>query len=265
MSDNKTPAPDMQNIIEQAVQAALSDEKTIQNMISEKVKTYMAEIINDMFRWGDVKDAIKNKLKAIMLPAIEAYDFSDYVTNLEKVLTEIISGSAVSVNNTVLHNFGIIMCPPNNPSSVTLDDLFDAYKKFVADIVDTDGRNVIFDGGTPVYENVGCEIHVENIKSSYTNSDTERYVVSFTADEVSEYNESMNAEIELRRYNFMPEGEYSIQIYLNGKTLRDISSFEAYLYSLMVNHIPLKTNIDLDGFSDDDEVTPTNEPEPVYK
>ena len=67
-------------------QESLSSEE-VEVIVKEKFMKSLGSAIDDAFRWGDAKKAIENKVKEVMVPYIESYDFSEYLPKLDSVLT----------------------------------------------------------------------------------------------------------------------------------------------------------------------------------
>ena len=268
MSDKSTPKQTLQDEINNAVSNALKDTDFINETITAKVKSTVASVIEDMFTWGAVKDAIKAKLTAVMVPAIEAYDFSKYTQRLDVVLTELVHSPDLVCNNKLLNNFRTIVTPPD-VKSITLKQLFAEYCNFVSKNVDTDDREVIVDGDEVYYEPVSCDMTSENIRSSRIDGHNERYRLDFHAEDAkSEYNEDLNAEVEVYRWHWMPANEYHLSIHIDPRSIKYISDFEAYIYSLSLANILVditpEDNIE-SGIYMDDMVIPDKEPEPTYQ
>lgn len=267
MSDKSTT---LQNEITNAVSEALNSTN-----IAETIKTKMQDTVNsaieDMFKWGDVKKLIEQKLTDAMVPAIKSYDFSQYVQQLDIVINEVLRSPAVICNNKILSNFKTLMTPPD-VKFITLEQLFKEYCKFVAENIDTDGRNIDYESDVH-YEPVECVLESENIKSEYTrfNDNSENYILSFHTEEddaKTEYNESLNFDVTLYRWSWMQQGEYHLSILIDPKSVRHMSGFEAFIYSLAMANITVNMmpneNME-DGIHFDETVTPEKEPELKYE
>lgn len=271
MSDKSTPKPTLQDEINNVVSNALKDTDFINETITTKVKSAVTSAIENIFKWGDAKELIEEKLTDVMIPAIKSYDFSQYVSQLDIIMNELLHSPAVICNNKILNNFKTIMTPPD-VKFVTLEQLFKQYCKFVAEDIDTDGRDINYDDGVS-YEPIECVLESENIKSEYTrfSSNSENYVLSFHTEEddaKTEYNEPLNFDVTLYRWSWMPQGEYHISILIDPKSVRHMSDFEAFIYSLVMANISVNLMPDEDmesGIHFDETVTPEKEPEPTYQ
>lgn len=238
-----------------------------QKIIEENVQKLISETIKSMFSYGsEAKKEIEKKLNDIMVPAIKAYDFSKYVDSMDMALTSLVNSPSIVANNCILDNFKTIMKTPGNPESVTLSDLLKTYGKYVAENIDTCGRDINYDDGEPTYVNATCEAFIDDTKSPYNSNDSyESRIVTLHTENEDEYHESMNYEIRIYRWNWEKEDTYHITTLVDPKSLRGMSSFEAYLYSLMVNKVPFVWNEVEDGCYEEIEVTPEKMPEPTYE
>lgn len=92
----------LEQSVKDVIETKLSD-GTIERIISEKLEKGINEAMEDLFRgYGDVGKTIKDKVKEVMIPAIERHDFSDYIVKLDSVLTEIVNSTSLVENKTLL-------------------------------------------------------------------------------------------------------------------------------------------------------------------
>ncbi|NFA35142.1 hypothetical protein EXM81_18085, partial [Clostridium botulinum] len=53
----------------------------IEKVIAEQLEKCIEKSISDMFGWnGEIKKVIENKVKSVMIPYLEDYDYSEYIT-----------------------------------------------------------------------------------------------------------------------------------------------------------------------------------------
>ena len=71
-------------------QESLSSEE-VEKIVKEKFAKALEDAVDSAFRWGDAKKALENKVKEVMVPYIENYDFSKYLLKLDTVLTELVN------------------------------------------------------------------------------------------------------------------------------------------------------------------------------
>ena len=271
---NKSTTPNepksLQNEIIDAVSEAL-DSTEVAAVIKTKVQETIVSAVDNMFKWGDAKKLIEKKLEDVMIPAIKSYDFSEYVSQLDIIMNELLHSPAVICNNKILSNFKIMMTPPD-AKFVTLEQLFEQYCKFVAENIDTNGRDIDYENGVN-YEPIDCVLESENIKSEYTrlSGNSENYVLSFHTEEdnaTTEYNEPLNFDVTLYRWSWMPQSEYHISMLVDPRSVRHMSGFESFIYSLVMANITVNLMPDENiesGIRFDETVTPEKEPEPTYQ
>jgi len=101
-------------------QESLSSEE-VEVIVKDKFMKALGSAIDDAFRWGDAKKAIENKVKEVMVPYIESYDFSEYLPKLDSVLTEIVNSDFCIANKKVLENFKNLMLEPERRKSSSLN------------------------------------------------------------------------------------------------------------------------------------------------
>ena len=173
-------------------QESLSSEE-VEVIVKEKFMKALGSAIDDAFRWGDAKKAIENKVKEVMVPYIESYDFSEYLPKLDSVLTEIVNSDFCIANKKVLENFKNLMLEPEQ-KEIKLTELFKAWIKQCEADIDTDGLDVITDD-RPYYESVECEMSFE-LEDKPSWSSTQRAVITFQ----NEHDENLNVEIPVSKW-----------------------------------------------------------------
>lgn len=244
-----------EELLKIAQESLSSDEVT--EIVKEKFMKAIGSAIEDAFRWGDAKHAIENKVKEVMVPYIENYDFSEYLPKLDSVLTEIVNSDFCIENRKVLENFKNLMIEPEQ-KKINLTELFKAWIKQCEADIDTDGLEVETDD-SPHYESVECEMSFEEEdKPSW--SSTQRAVITFQ----NEHDENMNVEIPVSKWIWRNEKEepYTISCYkdLNISSLRNLSEFEVLLLRLS----RAGTEIIIDKEYDSDCICPEKEPEASF-
>ena len=99
-----------EELLKIASESLSSDE--VSEIVKEKFMNALGGAIEDAFRWGDAKHAIEEKVKEVMVPYIESYDFSEYLPKLDSVLTEIVNSDFCIGNKKILENFKDLMMEP---------------------------------------------------------------------------------------------------------------------------------------------------------
>ncbi|MGG0640970.1 hypothetical protein ABE035_12550 [Bacillus altitudinis] len=226
----------------------------VEKLIAEQLKQGVSKALEDLFAsyGGEARKVIENKLKSVIVPYLETYDYSEYITKLDHVLVETIKEASFD-NRTLLENFKNLMIEEKE-KTIKLSDLFNEWKKYVAKQVETDGLEVEF-YERPEYEAVEVRVEVErNEDRSW--SIFEHATIFFEC----EHDEKMNFEVPISLYK--KEEQWDLQYRSNKelKSLRHLNDFEILLMRLSQNNVKL----DLDIEWEEDEVTPDEEPEATF-
>lgn len=237
----------------------LTKDGTVDKIIREKVRKGFEDAIDSAFRWGELKEAIANRVKEVMVPCIERYDMSDYIVKLDTVLTDIVNHTGLEENARILENFRSLMIEPQE-REITLEQIFDRYKKHVSKNMLTVGREVVYDG-EPYYEPMGVTAGIEE-EDDRTWSCFQHAVLELAVEEEGQQ-EELNVSIRLFRWKEDRERGYEIfyDVPLSVKGLQRLSDFEIYLLRLSRAGVRL-----LDDVKEDfDEVVAEEMPEPAYQ
>ncbi len=243
----------LEDSISGVIQQKLSD-GTIENIITAKLEKGINEAMEDLFRsYGDVGKVIKDKVKEVMIPAIERHDFADHIVKLDTVLTDIVNKTNLVENQKLLENFRELMIEEDK-KVIKTSDLFEKWCDFVAKEVETDGLEVDACDGEPTYESVNCRMEVEHIEGRSW-SDIKKANIIFEC----EHDEDMNFIIPISRWEKFDGDKWDIDYSANPdiQSLRYMSQFEIFLLRLKRSFVKLV--IDDEYF--DEEVTPKAEPE----
>lgn len=246
---------DIQRITEEVLQ-----DGTVEKIIREKVQKGFEDAIDDLFRWGELKKAVENRIKEVLVPFIEKYDMRDYIVKLDTVLTEIVNSTALVDNAKIIENFKNLMIEPKQ-EVVTLKEIFAEYKKHVSRYMDTTGRKVDYDDGEPEYVPMGVTAEIIEDEAKAWSS-LESAVLELGVDEV-EQEEGLNFSIRLTRWKFEKDKGYEITCdgRLDIKGLRYMSDFEVYIQRLARADVRLS---DSDRY-ESDEVYSVNKPEATFE
>lgn len=115
-------------------QESLSSEE-VEKIVKEKFAKALEDAVDSAFRWGDAKKALENKVKEVMVPYIENYDFSKYLLKLDTVLTELVNSESCLANKRILENFKELMTEPGQ-KEIKLTELFKSWIKWCEKEID---------------------------------------------------------------------------------------------------------------------------------
>ncbi len=209
-------------------QESLSSEE-VTAIVKEKFMNALGSAIEDAFRWGEAKRAVENKVKEVMVPYIENYDFSEYLPKLDSVLTEIVNSDFCIGNKKILENFERLMLAPEQ-KEIKITDLFKAWVKQCEKDIDTDGLDIDYDDGVS-YQSVDCEMRFE-LEDKPSWSSFQRAVITFE----NEHDEKLNVEIPVSKYirSDGKEEPYTLSVYkdIMISSLRNLSEFDVLILRL---------------------------------
>ena len=233
-------------------QESLSNDE-VEKIVREKFMEALGSAVEDAFRWGDIKHAIENKVKEVMVPYIEKNDFSAYLPKLDAVLTELVNSDTCMGNKQILENFKSLMTEPEQ-KEIKVTDLFKAWIKQCNKDINTDDLEINCDDGAS-YCSVECEMSVEELdKPSW--SSLQRAVITFE----NEHDEALNIEIPISKWiwNSGKEEPYTISISNDVRisSLRRLNEFQILLLRLERD----STTIIIDTDNYYDEIHPEEEP-----
>lgn len=241
----------LEKVISEEIQKQIQSDM-IPKIIAEQLEKCVQKSVDDIFgNWGDGRKLIENKLKEVLIPQIERFDYSKHIIKLDAVLTEVVSSVQLD-HRKLLENFQKFMST-ETPKEIKMSDLFTRYTEFVAKHVDTDNLEVNYDDG-PHYEYVKVEFeYIGDQARSWSSFEHGSIVFECEKDE------SLNFKIRTSKYN---DDYYTLHYdkALELNSLRNLSDFDIFLILLSQNY----THIIMDDYSDTDDVLPEKKPEPSW-
>lgn len=244
---------DIRKIIDKILQ-----DGTVEKIIQEKITKGFASEIESSFCYGKLRDAVRERIDEVLVPFIKNYDMGEYIIKLDTVLSEIVNSTALVENKKILENFKNLMIEPEK-KTITVSELFEQYKLYVAKEMDTDGRDVQIED-IAYYEpmEVSFEVKKEQERSW---SCFDRALLEFGVTE-EEQQENLNRTIRLDHYKNGAEG-WNIITEINPEimSLRYLDDFDILLIKLQRGMVKLI----IDEESDWDNVISENEPEATYE
>jgi len=231
----------LENSIKDVINNKLVD-GTIEKLVSEQLEKGVTNALENLFRsYGDVTKIIEEKIKSVMVPYLENYDYSQYLVKLDSVLVEVLKSSALD-NKKLLENFKELMTSEEIPKSIKMSDIFNEWKKYAAKEVDTSE----LDDDCGEYEHLEVRMSCEDMSSSW--SDYEKYMVTFEC----EQDEKLNFEFEISRWKKSNNKTFDLHYYDTHdlESLRYLKNFEVYMMKIKQAFC----DIELDIEDDSDEV-----------
>jgi hypothetical protein len=195
---------------------------------------------------------------------------------MDDILTDVVNETAGEANNAILRHFKELMTSTKKYDDVVkMSTIIREYEQFVADEIETDGLDVVFDDG-PSYESVdvnGC-LKIEDDK--YWNAFDYATMDLMIGSPCEEQGKTLNRSIRLHRFknDLCDEDEDeaekklwridSVSNLTEEPTIRSLGSltdFDVFLISLLRAGV----KIELDETDFEDEIVPSEEPEPTYE
>jgi len=228
-------------------------EGVIEKLISENFEDCIKKSLDNLFSsYGDITKLVQGKIKSVLVQHLEAYDYSEYIVKIDKVLTEIIKNTSID-NKKLLENFSELMTNKDIPKKITISEIFDKYKDYVSKNIDTSNLD-LYDNGDISYEDV--EVTYDTIEeTSRPWSSIKHMTVFFECKKDTD----MNIEFKLSRWDEKEYWELDTEKILNLNSLRYLSKFKIFLIQLCQNY----TKIEIDEPEGYDEIEVEAEPEPI--
>ncbi len=244
----------LESSIKDVISQKLED-GTVNQIVEEQFVKGLNKSLESLFSsYGDVTRLIEKQLKSVIIPYLENFDYSRYITKLDGVLTEVLKVSSLE-NKQLLENFKELMPAKDDiEKTIKVTDLFEQWMKYVANNVETEGLEVYFDD-EPAYENVDVTFDVIYDESpSWSSFEHARIVFE------CEHDEDMNVEIKISRWKEKETWDIDYKAIHNISSLRHLDEFEILLMKLTQN----STNLILNSVAESDCVRPEQEPEPTF-
>ncbi|MCY8577592.1 hypothetical protein MOD24_17240 [Bacillus haynesii] len=246
----------LENSIKDVINQKLED-GTVNQIVEEQFVKGVNNSLESLFSsYGDVTRLIEKQLKSVIIPYLENFDYSRYITKLDGVLTEVLKTTSLE-NKKMLENFKELMPAKDEvEKTIKVTDLFDHWMKYVASNVQTDGLDVCFDD-EPTYEDVDVSFEVIYDESSHWSSFEYARIVF-----ECKHDENMNVEIKISRMKKVDKEKWDIDYKAihDIRSLRHLDEFEVLLMKLTQN----RTKLILDSDSESNYVQPEEIPEPSY-
>lgn len=182
----------MQDIINKVYEKKLTD-GTIERIVSEHFDKMISDICQNQMSWnGEAKKAVEERLKPIMLQAIEKSDLSDLVTKITMVINAGVKGSSLEgfecLTSGVRNLFGSnqLIEKYAKRKSIKVSEIFAEYCEFISNVYndyDFEDSEVSYDEGKYAY--VDCSMSVDDDTQNYFFRKN-GYIVELTNEKSSE-------------------------------------------------------------------------------
>lgn len=229
---------------------------TVERLISEQLESGIKSALDNLFRsYGDATKVIEDQIESVIVPYLENYDYSKYITKLDGVLEEILKETTQD-NKKLLKNFKGLMAS-SEVKEIKVTELFSKWINFVSKNVDTDDLDVDTDD-EPTYEAVNVHFEIErNEERSWSCFD--HAILVFECDQ----DEELNFEIPILRFTKSLNEGWSIDYkrISDIQSLRYLNEFEILLMSLHQQG----TKLIIDSEEDEDEVIPEKRPKMTFE
>jgi hypothetical protein len=231
------------------------EEGFVEKLIAEQLENGVKNALKDLLgSYGDVTKVIEKQVKSAMIPYLESYDYSQYITKLDSVLVDVLKNSAIE-NKKLLENFKNLMINDDR-KEIKVTDLFKEWKNYVSKNVETDELEIDYDGGHPAYEYVDVNMNV-NFDDERSWSSFEYATLVFECD----HDEKMNFAIRLSKWDKRDNWDIQYDSKHDIRSLRYLNDFEILLMKLDQNRVKLI----LDSDYGSDEIQPEKEPEATWE
>ena len=207
--------------LEASIKGCITDELNkgvIEKVIANKLEECISSSLTDMFGWnGEVKKAIEEKVKSVMIPYIEDYDYSKYISKLDSVLVDVIKSSTLE-NRKLLENFKELMTTDDIPKEVKVSEIFEKWTKYCEEEIDREKIDMDCEGGY-----IETSFEVEHLSEHRT--DYEQIKITFTCDE----DEELKYEIFAHKWSFNKKFSVDNEVAKDISSLRYLNKFDMFL------------------------------------
>lgn len=213
----------------------------IERVIAEQLEKCIEKSISDMFSWGgDVKKVVEEKVKSVMIPYLESYDYSQYIIKLDSVLTDVLKNSTLE-NRNLLENFKELMTSEDVPRELKISDIFSKWNEYCKDEVDKNELDFDCDGAY-----ITTSFDVEEVSETWSSYKT--FMVRFECEE----DEELKFEFSIHAWKPKEDSKYTSQYMKTTdlRSLRYLNDFEILIMRISEGY----ENIILDSYGDSEEI-----------
>lgn len=242
--------------IQEMIEKKLND-GTVEKLVEDAFEKSINRAVEDLFSsYGEVSKVLKEQLKEVMVPYIEEYDFSEYITKVDHVLTELVKNSTKE-HHKLLENFKMLMAP-EKIEEIRVSEIFEIWQQFVAKEVDTSELEVHVED-EPYYQNVSVTLEVVEDDSRFSSSSFDYMNIVMQCEE----DEKLKQVIPISRWisSYSNNEHFTVSAAhddnISFKSLRHLDEFKCFVVRLSQLH----TKIIVDTYMGEEEVEVQAEPE----
>lgn len=216
----------------------------VEKVIKEQLEECITEAVRGVFGYNSkARKIVEEKLNDVMVPYLEAYDYSSSLVKLDYVLQEVLKNKSIT-NKRFLENFKDLMSNENSNEVISISDLYEKWQQMIKEDINTYDIK-----GYDEYEGAYLDIRMnceEIDKPSW--SSFEAYVVTFECEKFEQY----NIEFTIDRYKNSEDKNFDLTVKLSQDlgSLRYMNSFQVHLLKLSQSYC----KIELDEKYDNDEL-----------
>lgn len=213
----------------------------IEKVIAQQLEKCIEKSISDMFGWsGDVKKVVEEKVKSVMIPYLESYDYSQYITKLDSVLVDVLKNTALD-NKRLLENFQTLITSEDIPRTIKITDIFEKWNEYCKEEIDKDNIEMDYDGGY-----INTRFTVEDVSNDWSSYKT--YMVVFECEE----DENLKFEFSIQAWKPEDNDGFTSNYKNTGniRSLRNLNDFEILMMRISEGY----ENIVVDSFEESEEV-----------
>ncbi|WP_253200717.1 hypothetical protein [Clostridium sp. CF012] len=230
----------LENGIKDIIGKKLED-GTIEKLVSEQLELGIKRSLEDILgHYGDVTKIIEKKIKEVMIPYLESYDYSQYIVKLDSVLVDVLKDSTLE-NRKLLENFKELMTIEENLKDIKITQIYKKWCEYCTEKIDSekiDGYD--YEGGY-----INTSLDVEEVSSDWSNY--EKHIVRFECEE----DKDLNIEFILTRWK-----EFDKTHRLDWKKTNELSSLKHLnkfdMFMMKIDQAFSK--IEIDDSSTNDEI-----------
>ncbi len=247
----------MKEIIEKVLEEKMND-GTVEKIIGEKLDKMLSSTMDDMLGWNSpIKKALEEKLKPIMLNAVEKSNVSDYAVKVTALLNDLLKNTQLtSYKNSIKNLKGFLDIDVTYGQKVKLSDIFEKYCEFIEKdaFTESDFESTEInrdDGVKNVW--VECYMQAEKKEEGYF-TQTKKYSVELSnqkSDEPKSRFRKTAFNFEIRHSSYDSKNHIGLGLDVSIDEIHHLPAFVLYLIKLSNNY----ADIEIDTEEASDEVS----------